>query len=427
MKSLKVTFTLPVYWPAVGGCELHTHELVRRLAERHEVRVITLINDEKDKLSNQLWVACILRAPRKLVKLDDHGVKIFKLPVSRLEKILNMTLARIQSRKLPRAVVNGAMEMLSDFYMRKLLTLLEGSDLVHCVHGGVSFLGYATFKAAVKLGIPFVYTPLLHLYDKNWHGEKGNKATYEPELHLVPRTWTDNFWAKLCDRADALMTMTEFERKFFVDGGKAPEQIHTIAVGPLVSDEAMEDARRKYGFHEGPVVLFLGRNTPSKGVEELLSAAATVWREFPDTNFVFAGPIDHMTKSIFKRFDDQRIYALGMVSEARKASLLRACDVFCMPSREESLGVTFLEAWTFAKPIVAARIPALIELTDNGVGGFLVNPVPQDIADKICVLLRDPELRRRLGRWGKQRVAENYSWELISQRVEAVYDTVIAN
>lgn len=64
--QLKIAYILPAHWPAVGGCELHTHELVKRLSEKHSIRVITLIDNQKDKLSHELWVACILKAPHCL-------------------------------------------------------------------------------------------------------------------------------------------------------------------------------------------------------------------------------------------------------------------------------------------------------------------------------------------------------------------------
>lgn len=169
------------------------------------------------------------------------------------------------------------------------------------------------------------------------------------------------------------------------------------------------------------MVLFLGRNVEYKGIEELLMAARLVWKKLPDTYFFFAGPKEGNSEKIFNRYNDRRIKVLGFVSESQKTALLKACDVFCMPSMEESLGGTFLEAWMFEKPVIGARIPPLIELTNNGEGGFLVNPDPEEIAEKILLLLQDWELSNRMGQWGKKKMLDHYTWEIITHKMEDIY------
>ena len=59
--------------------------------------------------------------------------------------------------------------------------------------------------------------------------------------------------------------------------------------------------------------------------------------------------------------DEPRIRHLGVITDAEKSSALAACSLLCVPSTEESLGVTYLEAWSFGKPVVAADIPVLGE------------------------------------------------------------------
>jgi glycosyltransferase involved in cell wall biosynthesis len=427
---LKIAYILPVYWPAIGGCELHTHELVKRLSERHDIRVITLIDNQRDKLSHELWVACILNAPATSVEYNDNRAKVTRLPLTLMEKFVYFPLVRIQSPKLPDTVVRLAMEMLSNFYMKKLTKLIGGADILHCIHGGVSYFGYAAFKAARRLGIPFVYTPVLHLYHKDWLKEmKESKIcnkpfVYNPQLYLSPRGWTDYFWYKLSSEADALIAMTDFEKNFYIQHGISAEKVHRVGVGPLVADDSTSDLRQKYNLCNKKMVLFLGRNVAYKGIEGLLMAASLVWKKLPDTYFFFAGPKEGNSEEIFNQYNDRRIKVLGFVSESEKTALLKACDVFCMPSLEESLGGTFLEAWMFEKPIIGAKIPPLSELTSNGEGGFLVNPVPEEIAEKIVLLLQDQELCNRMGQWGKKRVLDNYTWEIITQKMEDIYSRI---
>lgn len=427
MKTLKITYVLPVYWPAIGGCELHTHELVKRLSERHNIKVLTLINSQEDKLKRSLWFACILQAKSRPETYSDNMATVVRLPLQAFQKYLAFPLARIQSPKVPSILREPAMRGLVSLYRRRLEGLLEGCDVVHCIHGGTSFLGLAACQVARKLGIPFVFTPVLHLSHPEWRLEMkeckrtGRPFIYSPQLHLTVRGWTDPYWHQLCFNADTLITMTEMEREFFIKKGIPEEKVIKTGVGPLISDNINTDVRHKYRLDQKKIVLFLGRNHESKGIEELLDAAELVWEKAPDTLFVFAGPLEGKSKEIFAGYNDPRVIITGEVSDEEKSALLQACDILCVPSLEESLGGVYLEAWHYGKPVIAADIPPLRDLTKNGQGGFLVRPEPADISEKLLCLLNDPKLRERMGSWGRQRVLTEFNWENIADKMEAVY------
>ena len=415
MARRRIALVLPVYWPAVGGCELHTRELAHRLAQRHEVRIFTLIDSERDKHAHELWLAAILRAPSSTLVSRDGPVVVTRLGMRLPLKLLYAPLARVQSPRLPAALVAAAMAALAQHFRRQLRKVLTGADLVHAVHGGVSFLGYAALLAARDLGLPFIYTPLMHLPP----GEE------EAPLRLVPRSWSDPYWKKIWQQADALLAMTDFERRRYLREGVPPERVHRTGVGPMLADSPSAGAGPA-AEADAPVVLFLGRHTLAKGVADLVEAAPLVWRRFPSARFVFAGPRTPETEPIFAAAADPRIALLGELSEADKARLIGECTVFCLPSRQESLGAAFLEAWYLGKPIVGLRTPTLEELSDGGHSGLLAEPNPKDIADKLMTLLSDPQLRQALGERGRRRVAERYAWGAIAARTEEIYEKAIA-
>lgn len=416
---MRIALVLPVYWPAVGGCELHTRELAQRLAARHDVSIITLLNSEEDKLAHELWLAAILRAPPAHAVSRDGGIAVTRLGMRAVLKPFYAALARVQSPKLPAALVRLAMAALAARFRRCLEPLLREVDVVHCVHGGVSYLGYAALLAARRVRRPFVYTPLMHLQD--WGGDEAGSAPAKPRL--VPRTWTDPHWKKIWQAADAVLTMTDYEREHYIREGVPASRIITTGVGPMLSPQRAQPAPR--GGATGPTVLFLARNTPAKGIGEVLGAAPLVWKEMPAARFVIAGPRTPETDRLVGNALDSRMEVLGGVSDERKDELLAGCTVFCMPSREESLGATYLEAWAHGKPIVGLRIPPLEELTGRERGGLLARPTPQDVAEKILILLRDPARARQMGEWGRRRVEERYAWRVLVARTEAVYATLL--
>jgi len=103
-----------------------------------------------------------------------------------------------------------------------------------------------------------------------------------------------------------------------------------------------------------------------------------------------------------------------------------ACDVFVMPSRADSFGIVYLEAWARGKPVVAARAGAMPDVIRHGVDGVLVEfGNVKGIADAITSLLRDKGLRERLGDAGRRRVVEEHDWSIIGEKTKEVYEMAV--
>jgi glycosyltransferase involved in cell wall biosynthesis len=116
---------------------------------------------------------------------------------------------------------------------------------------------------------------------------------------------------------------------------------------------------------------------------------------------------------------------MGAVDLQTKTDALAACSVLCVPSSQESFGGVYTEAWFFEKPVIGCDIPAVREVIDNGVDGFLVRQDPAEIADRICQLLLNPAKAEKMGQAGRRKVIKNYTWDKIAQRTEAAYYAVL--
>lgn len=179
---------------------------------------------------------------------------------------------------------------------------------------------------------------------------------------------------------------------------------------------------------EGPVVLYVGRLCEQKGTHLLLDA----WEHSLARRgtLVLAGPIAFFgntlkDRPLLQRIDDLNVRYLGAVLESELAALYNACDIFVMPTiRNELFGMAALEAQACGKPVVASRCGALPETVAAGAGIFFEPGDSSGLARAIASLLDDPGLRERLGRAGVQH-ASRFDWDVVAERLEAIYEKVL--
>jgi glycosyltransferase involved in cell wall biosynthesis len=190
------------------------------------------------------------------------------------------------------------------------------------------------------------------------------------------------------------------------------------------------NVRKWYGIEESPVVMFIGRLTPYKGVQFLLEAIPEVLKEVPEAKFMFVGS---------SRFDAPRIGEIisrpsvrnaviftGYVDDEMLPHFYACCDIFCYPSLWEGFGLTPAEAQAAGKPVVAFETCALPEVVQNGVTGMLVPRGDSNgIARVIVRLLRDPELRHRMGQKARARAQSLFSWEETARLTTMVYEKAL--
>jgi glycosyltransferase involved in cell wall biosynthesis len=118
--------------------------------------------------------------------------------------------------------------------------------------------------------------------------------------------------------------------------------------------------------------------------------------------------------------DARRLKVLGPIDDAEKRDMLAAADVFAMPSRTDSFGIVYLEAWLYQRPVIAARTWGVSDVVRDGEDGLLVSfgDVPA-LAQALSGLLEHPEERATLGAHGEQKVYREYTWD---QRYAPVRD-----
>jgi glycosyltransferase involved in cell wall biosynthesis len=120
-----------------------------------------------------------------------------------------------------------------------------------------------------------------------------------------------------------------------------------------------------------------------------------------------------------------RIHFLGKISDQEKRDLLNAGDIFAMPSRVDSFGIAYLEAWLNGKPVISANAWGVNDLVENGVDGMVVEfgHVPQ-LAQAIAHLLDHPDQARQMGQRGAEK-AQTHFWAGKVRKIESIYERLV--
>ena len=172
----------------------------------------------------------------------------------------------------------------------------------------------------------------------------------------------------------------------------------------------------------------IGRLDPVKNQAALLEAFARLRQQRRDLHLTVVGdgPLRRRLQSLAG--------SLGIADEVTftgargdTPELLRNMDVFVLPSVNEGISNTILEAMATGLPVVAARVGGNPELVLDGISGRLYDPVgPDALWQALLPYLTDPGLRERHGRAGRERVVQNFSLDAMVSRYLAMYDELLA-
>lgn len=382
---MRLLFTKRGYSP-FGGSESLAYQFATRLAARgHDVRVVCAWPAEKEE-------ATYRGADFGPTCHDDHRVFVDR----------GVEVVQVKPR-------GGIFGKAAD--ATTLLDLMRGDlleryaadrELIHNV--GREYLD-STIDVAGELDIPLVLTPLVH--PGQFHG--GDTAADVARYR----------------RASAITTMTDWERSWYVGHGIDPDRVVTTGMGPNATGGGDAAAfRARHGIPAAaPIVLYVGRKERYKGYIQLLDATELVWRRHPETRFVFIGLPGFYSTFIddFARYHDERIVHLENAGATEKDAALEAATLFAMPSRHETFGLGYLEAWLHGRPVIGGDIPPLREIIADGEDGILVPQRVPEVASAILRLLDDPAAAVRMGERGRAKVAARWAWDAVMDRVESAY------
>ena len=386
------------YYPIVGGAENYGRAVVRRFVEDgHEVDVLT--SDAQD-----LWYF----TDRSRARVDGpHSTEVDGANVRRF-RVRHWFGQRYAGRLL-----SYLPHWSTQCRYESFLPIIPGLDRVRGPYDAVFGVGFpytnfshAAWKTARAARAPLILTPFLHLATP---GDKVNKAYTRPHQ------------ARLLRESDCVVVQTKLEADAVAGWGIARSRI--LVLGMAVDHESVTGGskfslRDRLGIpRHRRTIGHLATLDPNKGTNDLVRAVAKLneTRAAEPIHLLLAGPSSPEFETFAATLpkDASRwLTKLGALPLEQRAEFFAAIDAFAMPSRTDSYGIVFLEAWANSLPVVGADAGGVSEVIRDGENGYLV-PFGdvETLAHRLARLVDDASLAQRLGSRGHEKITFGHSWD----------------
>jgi phosphatidylinositol alpha-1,6-mannosyltransferase len=299
------------------------------------------------------------------------------------------------------------------YHAARRLVERRGVELVHC--GNASPYRWVVQRLWRKTATPFV------IY---FHGNDVARAG----RRLAGSPFHSRSWRRIADACSAFVVNSAYTARL------ARKLLPISADDVVVCHPGVDDAFLGLQYtavldHAGPPrLLGLGRLLPRKGFDTVIRALALLKRRGLEVHYRLAGGGD---QAPYRRLAAQhgvaeQVEFLGFVDDDYIPDLLRWADAFSMVSRledhgtdVEGFGIVYLEAGALGRPVIAGRSGGVEDAVLDGRTGLLVDDPgsPAAVAAALEQLLRHPNLARRLGHNGYERVNGEFNWDRLAGRL----------
>lgn len=371
-----------LYSIRVGGISPHVSELSEALAvEGHEVHLFTRGRENNDEIINGVHY--------HRVASDQNG-----------------------------GIVEQMNRMCDNMYLR-FLEVREKAGEFDVLHGHDWHPVNVLCRIKAEFGLPFVLT----FHSTEW-GRNGNRhGEWLEAKEISHMEWLGGYESSDVITTSKILT-DEIQQIYKIPDYKLWEIPNGINMGKIKREIDPGNIKKRYGIHPClPVVLFTGRMAYQKGPDLLVEAAARVLRK-KDTRFVLIGEGEmrnHCESQAYKLGIGNSCNFLGYAPDNTVIDWFNACDLVCIPSRNEPFGIVVLEAWDASKPVVASDAVALVE---NFKTGVIAHKEPSSIAWGLNYVLEGLG-RNRMGEKGHDLLKQKYNWKTIAEETLEVYEKVI--
>ena len=380
---MRILVLTPTFLPAVGGAELVLLEVYRRLAARHDVRLVTPLLQEE-----------LLREQGS----DEYETQV-NFPVERYRDAV--TLMKIPGHRLTGGAIPPFSLSAVGAIRRAIRTFQPHVLNVHYMMP----TGLAGVIAERWMGVPTVVT-------------MNGRDVPGPGVPPLWRWWQRAMLALVTD----VTYVSEYCRNavYGLGNGRGRVIYNGVDIPPASGDGAL--LRRQLGIApQEPVIFALQRLALDKRIEVLLRAFQACRRETGAGVLIIGGkgPQESALRALTAEMGlEKDVRFIGYIPRASLGSYFLACDLFAFHSTFETFGIVIAQAMSYGKAVVTARNTSLPEVT--GDGGIMVDTGDwQAFGQAMARLIRDEPERIRLGEAGRRRAELLFNWDRIAEQYEA--------
>lgn len=382
----------PDHEGAIAGAAYTRHRRVHRSRGHERPRILQLLATGGSGGAQESYTGLLLR-------LDRRRYDVRALSLSAGSAVARLRALGVTVEVIDEADDDAAVEELTAWLRREEIDLLHG----HMYRAEV-----VGTRAAVAAGVPVIVATV-----------HSSRVRSRVDVRAL---------AALTPSMDRLIVPSDaIERKVRAEGREARYAIIPNGVDLSRFATPVDRAfRREFGVPAGaPLVGVVARLEAEKGHAHLLEAWPAVLAAEPEAWLAIVGEGSELRALRRQARKLNRVIFTGRRDDV--SALTADLTVAVLPSLREAQGISILEAMARRVPVVASAVGGIPEVITPGVDGLLVPPADASaLAEAIISLLRDRELRERIGQAGYATVADQYSIDAQVRRTERVYDEELA-
>lgn len=386
---MRILHVVPTYYPATryGGPIRSVHGLCKTLAAGGDDVVVYTTNVDGRSVSN---------IPTNTA-VDREGAEVWYFESNRLRRLYYSTEMK-----------------------RRLKHTMTDFDVVH-LHSLYAYPTSIAAHYARKHDVPYVISTRGMLV----------KELVANKSRLAKRGWISAFDRRNLEAAHAVHVTSKAEsleiRKYGFDLNEVVHIPHGVDLYSTGYSTGMQRAMIKRAIetrsrHAKPLVLFIGRLAPIKGIDRLIDALGILH----GVEAIIAGPDEGGYRSQLEHHAREtgvadRVRFIGEINDHQRADYLRAASMFVLPSHSENFGISALEAMAQGVPVVVTKQVGLAQAVSEHGCGIVVDGDAASIASAIWQITHNPQRAVRLGEAGFDAVRNHYTWHRVGSRMRELY------
>lgn len=352
------------YFPFVGGAEVALREVVKRLKNSYKFEIVT----------------ARMKCLRSVEYIDGIKVRRIGIGIQFIDKLLFIPLGILYGLFHRHDIVFGLLENQSALISRAVSNIKGSKCIINLQSGDTEDY------MRKKLGIFYFLYSWVY----------GRKATY--------------------------VVLSKYLKDRALNHGVPEKNIVVIPNGVDLASFSCKSIKRT---EKKKNIVTASRLVLKNAVDDIIKAFAIVNKKIPDSKLTVCGTGEDDSKlrnlAVDLKIAD-KVDFVGLVSHNELPKILCNSDVFVRPSISEGFGNSFIEALACGVPIVGTEVGGIPDfLVDGKTGLFCKVRNPEDLADKIFILLKDKKLSDRIVKNGQLMIRKKYEWDIIARQFKEVF------